>query len=114
MRAYLLRLAAVPLLAGLLITLPALAQVADDPPAFARDDPTGPPPALPGPDAPEVQARGPVHEAYAMPAEGIAKEGPTAPKAPPESIVETPPEQKPEGDDVVWIPGYWMWDEDKA
>ena len=40
MRAYLLRLAAVPLLAGLLITLPAPAQVAEfrDQPRFSGDE----------------------------------------------------------------------------
>jgi hypothetical protein len=24
-----------------------------------------------------------------------------------------PPDRKPEGDNVVWIPGYWMWDSDR-
>ncbi len=34
------------------------------------------------------------------------------PQAPPELIDEIPPEFKPEGENVVWIPGYWWWDED--
>ncbi|MDY3556232.1 hypothetical protein R5W24_005395 [Gemmata sp. JC717] len=33
-------------------------------------------------------------------------------KQPPEPIEELPPDQKPEGDNVQWIPGYWGWDED--
>jgi len=111
MRTVLFRLAIVPLVASCLIALPAPAQVADNP-AFRRDDPVGPPPAVP--DDPEVLGRGPVHEGYAMPPEGVAKPGPLAPKAPPEPIVETPPEERPEGDNVGWVPGYWMWDEDKA
>ncbi len=35
------------------------------------------------------------------------------PKAPPEPVEEAPPEEKPEGDNVVWIPGYWAWDQDR-
>lgn len=64
--------------------------------------------------APEVDvlARGPVHEAFAQPQEGQALEGPVAPKEPPPPIEELPPEQKPEGDNVQWIPGYWQWDEE--
>ncbi len=29
---------------------------------------------------------------------------------PPAPLSELPPETKPPGDDVVWIPGYWVWD----
>ena len=35
------------------------------------------------------------------------------PKAPPEPIEELPPEWRPEGDDIEWIPGYWFWDDDR-
>ena len=38
---------------------------------------------------------------------------PKASKRPPEPIPEVPPEQKPAGANVQWIPGYWSWDTDK-
>ena len=70
-----------------------------------------PPPAAGGaPDNFEVLARGPVHEAYANPLDYTPEPGPVAAKAPPEPIEELPPDQKPEGDDVEWIPGYWAWE----
>jgi len=61
----------------------------------------------------EVLARGPVHEAYAEPSEREPKPTPIVPKEPPKPIEELPPDQKPEGDNVQWMPGYWGWDEDK-
>ena len=65
-------------------------------------------------DQVEVLARGPVHEAYAEPSEREPKPTPVIPKKPPEVIEELPPDQKPEGDNVQWLPGYWAWDEDKT
>jgi hypothetical protein len=65
------------------------------------------------PDTPtnyEVITRGPVHEAFAQPTDVNPESGPVAPKAPPEPVEEIPPDQKPDGDDVEWIPGYWAWD----
>ncbi|HMF10969.1 MAG TPA: hypothetical protein VKE94_01650, partial [Gemmataceae bacterium] len=59
----------------------------------------------------EVLARGPVHEAYAEPVETRPQQSLVVTKQPPEAINEVPPDQKPEGEDVVWIPGYWGWDE---
>jgi hypothetical protein len=67
-----------------------------------------------GSEGVEVQARGPVHEAFAEPAETRSKPSPVEPKQPPQPIEETPPDQKPEGDNVQWIPGYWAWDEDRS
>ena len=61
----------------------------------------------------EVLARGPVHEAYAEPSEREPKPTPVIPKDPPKPIEELPPDQKPEGDNVQWMPGYWQWDEDR-
>lgn len=58
----------------------------------------------------DVLTRGPVHEAYAGPVDYNPEPGPVATKAPPEPIEELPPEQKPQGDDVEWVPGYWAWD----
>lgn len=61
----------------------------------------------------EVLARGPVHEAFAEPIVFDAKPGAIVSKAPPEPIEELPPDQKPAGGNVVWIPGYWNWDEER-
>lgn len=68
----------------------------------------------PASDSAEVLTRGPVHEAFAgavtyNPEAGIIVSG-----KPPELIDEIPPDQKPEGDNVAWIPGYWAWDEDQT
>jgi len=62
-------------------------------------------------EGPEVQARGPVHEAFGESSDPIAGAQPVVAKAPPDPVEEVPPEEKPEGDHVVWIPGYWAWDE---
>ncbi|MEO6181597.1 MAG: hypothetical protein ABIP71_00515, partial [Verrucomicrobiota bacterium] len=35
-------------------------------------------------------------------------------KAPPAVIEEMPPEERPEGDNVTWIPGYWTWDDERS
>jgi len=61
----------------------------------------------------EALATGPVHEAYANPLDYNPRLGPTVSKEPPAAIEEIPPEQKPEGNDVQWIPGYWWWDEEE-
>ena len=61
----------------------------------------------------EVLARGPVHEAYATTAEVPMDGGPILDKRPPETVEELPPDQKPEGDNVQWIPGYWHYDEER-
>ncbi len=69
----------------------------------------------PLPDVPvgvEVQARGPVHEAFASPSADPVPTKPV-PKKPPAAIEEMPPPEKPEGK-AVWIGGYWAWDDDRA
>ncbi len=63
------------------------------------------------PDGIEVLTRGPVHEAYATTAEQTAP-SPVIAKQPPDPIEELPPDQKPEGDNVQWMPGYWHWDDE--
>src|SRR5262245_3009931 len=57
----------------------------------------------------EVQARGPVHEAFAEPGTPPSA-APVVPKQPPAPIEELPPEQKPAGKQVQWIPGYYQWE----
>ncbi|MBI1915623.1 MAG: YXWGXW repeat-containing protein [Planctomycetes bacterium] len=68
-----------------------------------------------GPESVEVLARGPVHEAFAQPPDvGQLEGGPVVPKEPPPVIEELPPEQKPDSDNVQWIPGYWQWDAERG
>jgi hypothetical protein len=66
------------------------------------------------PDGVEVQARGQVHEAFAEASATSAAPGVVVSKTPPAAIEEAPPEEKPEGDTVAWIPGYWAWDEEDS
>src|SRR5262245_23480099 len=61
----------------------------------------------------EVQARGPLHEAFAEPVSGKPQPGPVVAKKPPAPIEELPPDRKPAGDNVQWIGGYWAWDDDR-
>jgi hypothetical protein len=86
---------------GLVLSLPAAQQVAAGPPGIA------PPPGI------EVQARGPIHEAFAHPVSLQPEPGPLVPQAPPAPIPEEPPEQWPQGNNVQWIGGYWAWDADR-
>ena len=64
-------------------------------------------------DGVEVLTRGPVHEAFAETVTFDPEPGVVVTKAPPESIEELPPEQRPEGSNVEWIPGYWAWDDER-
>jgi hypothetical protein len=60
----------------------------------------------------EVQTRGPLHEAYAEIYQADPEPGLLITKQPPQPIDEVPPNIKPEGEDVLWIPGYWAWDDE--
>ncbi len=60
-----------------------------------------------------VLARGPVHEAYAATAE-FPVAGPVVDHRHPGPIEELPPDQRPAGENVQWIPGYWGWDEERT
>ena len=64
-------------------------------------------------EQPEVLTRGPVHEAFAEQINNDPEAGVLIPNAPPEPIGEVPPEFKPEGENVIWIPGYWSWDDER-
>jgi hypothetical protein len=61
----------------------------------------------------QVLTRGPVHEAFAETVTFDPEPGIVVPKAPPAAIEELPPDQKPEGANVAWIPGYWGWDDER-
>jgi len=77
---------------------------------------TQPPLAVPGQPLPaglEVQARGPVHEAFADP-DTPPSAAPVVPRQPPVPIEELPPDEKPAGEGVQWIPGYWQWDDERT
>lgn len=104
--------------------------------AFAQDAPTTPPvpaPPAPGLAAPSVEAppaapegeqpvnpedfeylsRGPVHEAFAEQYDANPEAGLIVAKKPPEPVDEIPPDVRPEGENVVWVPGYWAWDDER-
>ena len=71
------------------------------------------PPATPAQEQPEVLSRGPVHEAFAEPVNMQLEAGLVAPNQPPPNIEELPPAERPQGQQFVWIPGYWSWDADR-
>ncbi|HEX3998401.1 MAG TPA: hypothetical protein VHX65_07625 [Pirellulales bacterium] len=85
----------------------------------AAQDPALPPQPLPDAGAPqqidtpgqEVLTNGPVHEAYAEPTALNPQPPMIVPKQPPAAVQEMPPDVKPDGQNVVWIPGYWAWDD---
>ncbi len=78
---------------------------AEEPSSPATDEP----PKLP--KGVEILARGPVHEAFAAPG-GEPLPTQAVPKRPPKPLDEVPPADKPEGK-VVWIGGYWSWDDER-
>ena len=61
----------------------------------------------------QVLTRGPVHEAFAGVISYEYEPGIVVTSAPPELIEEIPPGERPVGDDVTWIPGYWAWDDER-
>jgi hypothetical protein len=60
-----------------------------------------------------IESKGPIHEAYAQPGDVKPEPSPLVSKKPPDPIPEQPPELKPQGENVQWIPGYWAWDVDR-
>ena len=72
--------------------------------------------ADPGDDGGDTQVltRGPVHEAFAGTVSYNPESGVIVAKAPPEAIDELPPETRPVGDNINWIPGYWGWDDERG
>lgn len=61
----------------------------------------------------EILGHGPIHEAFAQPAAPILEPTILVQKQPPAPVEELPPDVKPEGDHVVWIPGYWAFDNER-
>ncbi len=96
-------------IAGLLLGTALLAGGQPPPPPAPQ-----PVPAAGAPAGVEELTRGPVHEAFGRPVVFDPQPGPAAPKDPPAPVEEVPPDEKPAGDDVAWIPGYWAWDDDQA
>ena len=62
----------------------------------------------------EELTRGPVHEAFAAAVSNDPEPGMSVKTAPPALIEEVPPDQRPAGDNVSWIPGYWGWDDEST
>lgn len=80
---------------------------------LSADDGDVPPP--PGHDVEhDVMTRGPIHEAFATPTTPDPVEQPLVEQQPPEPIQEALPEHKPRGENVIWIPGYWSFEEDEG
>lgn len=80
--------------------------------ATAQDPPPAPAPVETGNE--QVLTRGPVHEAFAAPVVHDPKAGPVIAKEPPATVEEMPPDLKPAGPNVQWIPGYWSWDQERS
>lgn len=95
-----------------------LSRSSDDPPASPATN-SGDAQSDLAATEPEALQQGPVHEAFAAP---IGDAGQAAhdqddaqliSEEPPEPIDELPPAEQPEGANVQWIPGYWMWAPDR-
>lgn len=97
-----------------LVSINAFGQVPAPPqaPAIAQPQNGQPQNALPAPngqDGMQVLDQGPIHEAFAE-AVVLDNEKPiTVKREPPDPINELIPEARPEGQNIEWIPGYWMW-----
>ena len=84
--------------------------------AFAQPADSAAPPALPAAELPagsEELTRGPVHEAFAKPVTTDPQAPLVVTTAPPAALQEMPPAEKPVGANIVWVPGYWAWDEER-
>lgn len=89
-----------------LASMQPLSLAQDTPPAGGNDAPAME-------NGQQVLTRGPVHEAFGQPTVFNPKPGLAITKKPPQPVEELPPDEKPEGDNVSWIGGYWSWDEEK-
>lgn len=71
------------------------------------------PPRPDGEGGVQVLTRGPVHEAFAETVTFDPEPGIVVSMAPPNPISEVPPDQRPEGNNITWIPGYTAWDDER-
>ena len=62
----------------------------------------------------EALERASVHEAFAHAVVYDPEPGPLVARIPPAPIEELAPEEQPDGNNVVWIPGYWAWDQERG
>jgi hypothetical protein len=62
----------------------------------------------------ENLTRGPLHEAYAAPLIVEPRPTPIIPKKPPNPIEEIPAEERPAGENTMWMGGYFAWDDEAA
>lgn len=85
------------------------------PPGPALEGSAPAPPAATGGEAEDVEVlmQGPVHEAFAEQINADPEPTPVVTKEPPEPIDEVPPDMRPEGNNIVWVPGYWLFDPDR-
>jgi hypothetical protein len=83
-------------------------------PLLAHGDHADPPANNAKDNDEEVLTSGVVHEAFGKPVAFDPQPGIIIAKKPPEPIEELPPEEKPVGDNVAWIHGYWGWDADRG
>ncbi len=85
--------------------------------ALRAQAPVLPPPPSPdgalSDDDAEILTRGPVHEAFAEQYNPNPEPGLIVSKEPPEPINELPPDTRPDGDNVIWVPSYWAWDDER-
>jgi hypothetical protein len=127
---FLFRLTILTAIVSTLVIIPQSASAQDDAGASPAQADVPPPPS-PRPPQPataaiesaeevesadpgyEVLLQGPVHEAFAAPIDiDLSDSARLYSQAPPDSIDEQPPEDKPPDDGSVWIPGYWSWSDD--
>ncbi|HEV3260857.1 MAG TPA: hypothetical protein VG013_28655 [Gemmataceae bacterium] len=116
MRSRLFTVALATLGLGTLLVCGTIGRTQDEPPPPDRRDAAGDRDDRNAPaqeDGVEVQARGPIHEAFAEPSIRGPRPSPVVPKKPADPIEEAPPDQRPQGDNAEWIPGYWAWDADQ-
>lgn len=62
----------------------------------------------------EVQTRGPVHEAFADLVTFDPEPNREITRPPPAAVEELPPEERPAGNESIWISGYWAFDDETS
>ncbi len=80
--------------------------------AVSGEEGNSAPPPVPEQEQPEVLSGGPVHEAFAGPVNLQPQDILSAPREPPPAVDEQPPDRSPEKQGLIWVPGYWAWDDD--